>query len=89
MLTRLDGSQLEVFKNGVSVRVVQTSRETRRWTYFARGNRLPFEMPDYETRKEISTRLNRDVLVEYLRSLGVDFEGLPAVEITEGFILTT
>lgn len=83
------GAQIEGYRNGKSVRVVQTSLEGSRWKYFARGEKLAFEDATTEKNRSISSRLDRSVVERYFSSVGVDLVALPQTNVDAGFRLVT
>jgi hypothetical protein len=50
-------------------RIVQVIQDPR-WTFFQKGDVLPFENIDYYKRRIIAERLTPDIIEEYLNSLG-------------------
>jgi len=43
-----------------------------RWDYFAAGDVQPFECADYYSRRQLKDRINREILIEYLLTLGMN-----------------
>ena len=53
-------------------RVVMALKEDR-WTFFQRGEPLPFENLDYYNNRRIKDKINFEIIKEYLLKLGIDF----------------
>ena len=53
-------------------RVVMALKEDR-WTFFQKGEPLPFENMEYYNNRRIKDRINFDIIKEYMLKLGIDF----------------
>ena len=60
-------------ESGKSIRFVQSmfSDEDNEWIFTEKGQPLWFENTDYYNRKEIASRLNKEILEEYCEKLGL------------------
>jgi hypothetical protein len=62
----------QVWRDGVRNRVVHVLRDSDKWTFFQEGPIDSFETPAHYDRRRIRDRLNREIIVEYVRALGWD-----------------
>ncbi len=53
-------------------RIVMALKEDR-WTFFQKGEPLPFENMEYYNNRRIKDRINFDIIKEYMLKLGIDF----------------
>ncbi len=63
---------LSYFFEGQKKRTIQTLKDDPRWTFYEKGEILPFENSEYYQRRMIKQRFNSDILIEYMKSVGWD-----------------
>lgn len=63
-------ADMEVWKDGASVRYVGALREEPSWSFESRGEPRSFEEPANYKKRKITERLNREILVGYLAKIG-------------------
>lgn len=73
------------FKNGKE-RIARTLYDNK-WTFFERGEMLPFEKKEYYKRRKIIERVNNEILNEYLQELDVDIKNKSFYNSNASFIL--
>lgn len=62
----------EYFK-GRRHRLIQVSRDNR-WQFIEEGKALGFENEEYYKRKKIANRLDKEIIIEYLKSNGIEID---------------
>jgi hypothetical protein len=62
------------YQIGDTVRTVYSMLDGDKWKFFEKGERLPFEKPEYYTKRKIRDRLPNELILSYLKELGWDAE---------------
>ena len=70
----LPANMIRIYENGESVRYVRSMLDGDKWDFFEKGVIQFFEEPSYYKRRKIRDRLDRKIIVDYLRRIGVDIE---------------
>jgi hypothetical protein len=65
-------NRLEVWTNGVSRRVVMTMRDSDDWIFFQKGPQEPFEDAAFYKATTKRKRLDREIIVKYMKTAGYD-----------------
>jgi hypothetical protein len=68
-------------------RIVRALYDNPKWTFFEKGEILPFENSEYYKKKKITDRMNNDIMKEYLLKLGVDINSPDFYKSKTSFIL--
>jgi len=63
-----------VWEDGKEKRIVRSMLDGDRWEFFEQGEIQDFEEPEYYRRRRIASRFNRQILIEYMKKLGIDLE---------------
>jgi hypothetical protein len=67
-------NKFEVWRAGTSARSVMAMRDSDKWVFYQRGETECFEEPQLYSKRRISERLTREILIRYLQSLDWDIE---------------
>lgn len=64
--------KFEVWRNGLSVSIVYVMKDDRRWEFWAKGEVLEFERPERYLERIKKKRIDRNLLISYMKSIGWD-----------------
>lgn len=67
-------NSIRIYEDGKEARLVRVMLDGDRWDYFAKGVIQSFENPSYYKRRRIRDRLDRTIVLEYLKLNGIDIE---------------
>ena len=75
------GTILEVYSTGAYRRTVSATNDGGRWSFWQSGVPFPFENTDAYKLRSIKQRFTHEMLLEYLKGLGVDLtNGISALD---------
>ncbi len=63
-----------MWEGGKEQRLIMALRDSSKWIFVQRGIPLPFERPEDLARRRTRDRINRPIILSYLRNLGWDLE---------------
>ena len=67
-------NRIEIWRKGCTVRTILAMKDSDRWLFSQEGVVESFEQPSLYKKRRIRDRLTREIIIQYLRSVGWDIE---------------